>query len=320
MCTAIADKNLFGRNLDVELEYGEQIIITPRNYVLKFRKEKEIKSHFAIIGIGIEKDGYPLYFDGVNEKGLGMSGLNFPENADYKEFKEGMENITPFEIIPRVLSLCESVKEARALLEKTNLVNVAFSEALPLSPLHFMIADKNESITVEWVKEGLKIYDNEIGVLTNNPPFPMQTFNLNNYMGLSADVPENRFSPKADLKIYSRGMGALGLPGDLSSTSRFVKAAFTKLNSLPGDDEITRFFHILYSVYQQKGCVHLGKDLYEYTAYSSCYDLERGILYYTSYGNFRISKADMHKAELESGRLLCFKMEEKDGFFEHQVF
>ncbi len=320
MCTAVSEKVFFGRNLDVEYEYGEQIIIAPRNFVFKFREEKEIKNHYAIIGIGIEKNGYPLYFDAVNEKGLGMAGLNFPENADYKEIDETKNNVTPFEFIPYVLSQCTNVSGTKELLKNINLVKINFSEELPLSPLHFMISDKNESIVVECVKEGLNIYENKVGVLTNNPPFPMQMFNLNNYMHLSKVTPENKFSDKIDFNVYSRGMGAIGLPGDLSSMSRFVKATFTKLNMLITDNEVSGFFHILYSVYQQKGCVHLGNDLYEYTAYTSVYDTEKGKLYYTTYNNNRISMVDMHKANLESGRLMCFKMTEKDEFFEHRVF
>ncbi len=319
MCTAVSDKGFFGRNLDIEQEYGEKILITPRNYRLKFRKTEELKTHYAIVGIGIDGE-FPLYFDGANEKGLSMAGLNFPENAFYGEEKETALNVAPFEFIPFVLARCATVKEAEALLKKVNLTEISFSEKLPNTPLHFMIADKTESITVESVKEGLKVYKNEVGVLTNNPPFEMQMFNLNNYINLSREIPENRFNEKLNLKVYSRGMGALGLPGDLSSMSRFVKAAFTKLNTLQTAEEVSRFFHILYSVYQQKGCVHLGTGVYEYTAYSSCYNLERGFLYYTTYNNSRISMVDMHKANLESGSLMSFKMKEKDEFFEHGIF
>ena len=85
--------------------------------------------------------------------------------------------------------------------------------------LHWLIADRSESITVECVADGMKIYDNPVGVLTNNPPFDMQLFQLNNYMQLSAKSPENHFSDKLNLNTYSRGMGALGLPGDLSRVS-----------------------------------------------------------------------------------------------------
>lgn len=112
-----------------------------------------------------------------------------------------------------------------------NLVKTPYNEQLPAASLHWIIADKSGCITVESVKEGLKVYENPVGVLTNNPAFDKQMFNLNNYMSLSPRQPENMFSKELDLKTYSRGMGALGLPGDLSSMSRFIRVAFTKMNA-----------------------------------------------------------------------------------------
>ena len=84
MCTAISYERggrLFGRNLDVDRPYGESVIITPKDYTLSFRKRESIAHHYAFIGAGIERRGYPLYFDGVNEHGLCIAGLNFVKNA-----------------------------------------------------------------------------------------------------------------------------------------------------------------------------------------------------------------------------------------------
>ncbi len=314
MCTAITyntKDHYFGRNLDLEYSYKETVTITPRNYPFKFRKVNDINEHYAIIGMAYVLDNYPLYYDAINEKGLGMAGLNFPYNADYKQEDESKDNVAPFEFIPWVLSQCANINEVKTLLNKINLVNLSFSNELPVSPLHWIIADKEKSITVESVKEGLKIYDNEVGVLTNNPTFDIHMFNLNNYMNLSVEPPKNNFSKKLDLKTYSRGMGALGLPGDLSSASRFVKAAFTKMNSLSGDlenESISQFFHILSSVYQQRGCVHMGEDKYEITIYSSCCNLDKGIYYYTTYENSQITGIDMYKENLDGDKLVNYDL------------
>ncbi len=314
MCTAITyntKNHYFGRNLDLEYSYKETVTITPRNYQFKFRKVDNINSHYALIGMAYVADDYPLYYDAINEKGLGMAGLNFPSNACYKEEVEGKDNIAPFEFIPWILSQCANISEAKALLNKMNIVNINFSEQLPASPLHWIIADKENSITVECVKDGLKIYDNKVGVLTNNPTFDIQMFNLNNYMNLSIEKPINNFSKKINFDTYSRGMGALGLPGDLSSASRFVKATFTKMNSLSGDSEsesISQFFHILTSVEQQRGCVHMGEDKYEITIYSSCCNMDKGIYYYTTYENSQITGIDMHKENLNSTNLVNYDL------------
>lgn len=314
MCTAATYKtkdHYFGRTLDYEISYNEMITIAPRNFSFKFLKVDNMNTHYAMIGVATVVDEYPLYFDAVNEEGLGMAGLNFPENADYKPVKEGMDNISPFEFIPWILGQCATVEEAKNLMANMNLVQINFSDSLPLAPLHWIISDREKSITVESLKQGLKIYDNPVGILTNNPPFETQMFNLNNYMSLSKNNPTNNFAKGLDLSIYSRGMGAIGLPGDLSSMSRFVKATFTKMNSCSGDSEmesISQFFHILGSVEQQRGCVLLGENQYEVTLYTSCCNTDKGIYYYTTYENNQITGVDMHKENLNSSGLVIYPL------------
>ncbi len=308
MCTAAAYTTkdfYFGRTLDYDFSYGEVVTVTPRNYPFCFRNVGEnisMRKHYAMIGVAHVEEGCPLYYDAVNEKGLGMAGLNFVGNAVYREIEEGKDNIAVFEFIPWILCQCGTVKEARLLLDRINLLSTPFNAQLPTAQLHWIIADRYESITVESVREGLRIYDNPVGILTNNPPFDEQMFQLNNYMHLSPEEPQNHFSERLKLHAYSRGMGAIGLPGDLSSQSRFVRAAFVKMNSRSGESEeesVSQFFHILGSVEQQRGCCCVGKEKYEITIYTSCCNGEKGIYYYTTYGNHQISAVDMHKEDLE---------------------
>jgi choloylglycine hydrolase len=311
MCTGLSfttEDHYFGRNLDLEFSYAEKVTITPRNFPFEFRRVPSIPTHHAIIGIATTADGYPLYYDATNEKGLSMAGLNFPGNADYKPEAPRKINVTPFEFIPWVLSQYETVAQVETALAEVNLVDISFSEAFPLSPLHWIISDGDRSITVESVESGLRIYDNPYGVLTNNPTFDIQSFGVNDYMHLSTDPPENRFSDKLALDTYSRGMGAIGLPGDLSSSSRFVKAVFTRMNSVSGTSEsesLSQFFQILGSVAQQRGCVRVGgEDSYEITIYSSCCNTRTGVYYYTTYENSQITGVDMHREDLESESLV----------------
>ena len=312
MCTAATYKTkdfYFGRTLDYEFSYGDEVTITPRNYVFNFREKEKIETHYAIIGMAYVTENYPLYYDAINEKGLGIAGLNFVGNAYYREKVEGKDNIAQFEFIPWILSQCASVAEAKTLIEKINLTNVQFNEKLPLAQLHWIISDSNESITVESVKEGIKVYPNPVGVLTNNPPFNQQMFELNKYMQLSSKSPENRFSEELNLEKYSRGMGAIGLPGDLSSQSRFVRVAFVKMNSKSSDTEeesVSQFFHILNSVDQQRGCCELDDGKYEITIYTSCCNASKGIYYYTTYNNHQITAVDMNKEDLESENLIRY--------------
>lgn len=314
MCTAATYKTkdfYFGRTLDYEFSYGDEVVVTPRNYPFHFTEEGDIALHYAIIGMACVTENYPLYYDAVNEKGLGMAGLNFVGNAFYRKKEKGKENIAQFEFIPWILSQCSTVKEARRLVEKINLLDISFNERLPVAQLHWMISDKEESITVESVKEGIKIYENPVGILTNNPPFDMQMFALNNYMGLSVKSPENKFAPELQLDVYSRGMGAIGLPGDLSSQSRFIRAAFVKMNSISGDGEkesVSQFFHILHSVDQQRGCCKLENGKCEITLYTSCCNVDKGVYYYTSYDNHQITAVDMRKEYLDGGGLIRYPL------------
>jgi penicillin V acylase-like amidase (Ntn superfamily) len=317
MCTAATYKTkdfYFGRTLDYEFSYGDEITVTPRNYAFDFRHTSACTSHYAIIGMAHIVGNYPLYYDAINEKGLGMAGLNFVGKAVYAKPVSGKENIAQFEFIPYILGKCANINEAKNLLASINLTDTPFSEKLPTAQLHWIIADENGCITVESMADGLHIYDNPVGVLTNNPPFETQMFMLNNYMSLSPKQPQNAFANGLALNSYSRGMGALGLPGDLSSASRFARVAFTKMNSISADSEnesVSQFFHILGSVDQQRGCCEVSEGKYEITIYTSCCNTTKGIYYYTTYNNHQISAVDMRKENLDSTELMRYPLIEE---------
>lgn len=321
MCTAISYQtkdHYFGRNLDLEYSYEERVAITPRNYPFVFYRAGEMKKHYAMIGMAYVQEGYPLYYDATNEKGLSMAGLLFDGNAYYsKEEEAGKEHISPFEFIPWILGQCSSVEEAKEKLEHLQLVEIHFSEKLPLTPLHWMIADKDACIVVEAVEEGLKIYDNPVKVLTNNPTFPYQMMNLNQYRGLSRKDVECTFAKGVELTQYSRGMGAMGLPGDLSSSSRFVRAAFHRMNAESGESEaesVSQFFHLLGSVEMPRGSVELTGGALDKTVYSSCCNTDKGIYYYTTYDNREIIGVDMGKEELDGTEVVAYPLQEHKGF------
>ncbi len=321
MCTAITlqtKDHYFGRNLDLEYSYTETVTITPRNFPFYFRQKFSLPVHHAIIGMAYVKDGYPLYYDAMNEMGLCIAGLHFPGNAVYHSPRNNMDNIAPFELIPWILGQCTTVKEAYHLIKKTNLMNESFASDLPVSPLHFMISDKNESIVVEPLEQGIKIYPNPTGVLTNNPTFDTQLFGLNNYRNLSTKMPDNTFAPDLDLQTYSNGLGALGLPGDWSSQSRFVKAVFVKSNSFCGPSEhssVNQFFHLISSVEHPRGSVEVKKELYEITVYSSCCNMDKGIYYYRTYDNSQIIGVDMFLENLGTNQLISYPLLKEQGFF-----
>lgn len=312
MCTAVSyhsGDHYFGRNLDLDFSYNESIVITPRNFAFQFRNGSDLAHHYAMIGVATVADNYPLYYEATNEKGLSMAGLNFPGNANYFPYNESLNNYAPFELIPIILGSFKNTTEVENFLRELNIRNQSFSPDFPLSPLHWLIADKDRALTVECTAEGLKIYDNPIGVLTNNPPFPYHLHNLTNYMALTPKPPVNH--QPIPLNPYSLGMGSFGLPGDMSSGSRFIKAAFTKLHSVNDATEesaVSQFFHILNSVYQQRGLTLLENGKFEYTLYSSCCNTDKGIYYYTTYQNSRINAVQLHKEDLEENKLISYPL------------
>lgn len=315
MCTAVCYRNnasYFGRNLDLDRGYGESVVITPRNFEINMRCEEPMRSHYGMIGTAAVVDGFPLYYDAVNEKGLCIAALNFPDNAFYSDFSEGRDNVTPFEFIPRILGKCTDIKEAKLLINGVNLVNIDFNEQLPLSPLHWMISDKNSSIAVEPLRDGLKIHDDPFEILTNNPPFEYHRTNVSHYMGLSTGKATSQFRKSIPMKNHSLGFGALGLPGDYSSASRFIRALFVKENSISERNEkanVNQFFHILNSVAMPKGSV-LSTDGYEYTRYSSCCNADSGIYYYTTYDDPEIRSVNLHDVDLNQSHLYTYDMNE----------
>lgn len=313
MCTAITYRtkdHYFGRNLDFEYGYKENVTITPRQFVFHFHYLPPLQSHYAMIGMATVEKEYPLYYDATNEYGLSMAGLYFPVSAKYADVVPGKDNVAAFELIPWILGSCKSVSEAVDKLANINLVALDFSHAYPAAPLHWIVADTDRAITVEPIESGLHIYENKMGVLTNEPPFDYHTTNLHNYLNITNKEPENRFAPHLSLEPYSRGMGGIGLPGDLSSPSRFIKASFTKLNSVSQDAEsasISQVFHILGSVSQTQGCVKVG-HLYEKTLYTSCCNTSKGIYYYTTYENSQITGTKLHSVDLDAKELVCYPL------------
>ncbi len=322
MCTALTLRtrdHYFGRTLDLDRSYGEEVCIAPRRYPFAYRTRETMTEHYAIIGMATVVGGIPLFYDAGNEHGLSMAGLNFPGNAYYPPMAEGKDNIAPFEFIPWILGQCKTVAEARILLSKINLVNIAFSPQLPLSPLHWMLDDGQECIVVESMTDGLHIHDNPAGVMTNNPPFEQHMLNLNHYRHLRPDNGESLFAGSVPVKTFCQGLGAVGLPGDLSSISRFVRVAFGRANSVCGEDElssVSQFFHLLGFVEMPRGTVRTDEGGLDITGYTACLNADKGRYYYTTYNNHRINCVDMHRSDLDSAEVYRFPLvlEEEIGY------
>ena len=305
MCTAIWDAGLMGRTLDLERSLSEKIVLMPREYPLKFLHEGEVKAHPAIIGTATVREGFPLYYDAMNEAGLAVCGLNFPKYGHYCKRRDGARNIASFEFVPLILSRCKSVADARELLLNAVICDDSFSKELAATPLHWMIGDSMGCIVVEPCESGLKVYDNPVGVLTNSPPLPYHLTRLADYAGLGAENPDNRLSDYTPM-VYSRGLGSFGLPGDYSSSSRFTRAVFIRAHTKRCDKPVTRFFRMAEGVSVPRGCIvcEFGREVA--TVYTSCMDLLQGYYYYTTYGSHAIHAVGFDGENIDSENLTVY--------------
>lgn len=287
MCTAISKNGLFGRTLDLDSSRGEEAVIMPRSFPVRFRYEADLMHHPAIIGCALVNEGVPLWFDAVNEHGLAAAGLNFPEYATYLEPRANKINIASFELIPFVLSKSKNLTEAAELLKHCNITSDSVSAGLPATPLHWMIADREGCIAVEPTSGGLIVYDNPFGVLTNSPPFPVHRDNVMLNSNLTPETPTR-------------------LPGDWSPESRFLRAVFAKKYTACGG--VNDFFHMMDSVSVPLGCGRQGW----HTVYTSCADLERGDYYFTTYENREIKKILLKSAKLDCDEIFRFLMNDPE--------
>ena len=311
MCTAIRDRDLFGRTLDLECSYGETVTVTPRAYPLRFLLEPPMEQHFAMIGMAHVEDGVPLYYDAVSEAGLAIAALNFPISAAYLPPRAGAHNVASFELIPWLLGQCRTLSDAITLLRDTNIIPDRFRDHLPASPLHWMIADRHSAAVIEPMPDGLIIHDNPFGVLANEPPFPYHATRVADFSHVRAEPPENHLCPTVTLPLYSRGMGGIGLPGDFSSSSRFIRALFAKTHTVhkTPPEEISRFFHVMDTVSQPSGTAVTDHGVPIATVYTSCADLSTASYYFTTYACRRIRAVYLHAEDAVGDRLLTYPID-----------
>lgn len=306
MCTCIAMRKgnfLFGRNMDIERSFGEMVVAVPRAFKMPYKLVRGSERRYAMMGMATVQEGVPLFAEAFNERGLCIASLRFEGNAHYFPMqRDGVYNLAPYEVIPFLLERCETVLQAVCLLRQTRIVALPFSPSLPLAPLHFILADAQNTFVAEPRSDGLHLYENRAGVLTNNPPFPYQMQRLSDYMHLSVRQPRNTFSAELPLRPYALGMGAMGLPGDASSCSRFVRAAFLLHNSKKGEGA-AHLFHILSSAEVVRGSVITASGEEEYTRYSCVIDPKEGAYFYRTYDDLSVRCVRFSETEPEGTRL-----------------
>ena len=287
MCTAIRYKDTFGRTFDYEKSFGEQLVKLEKGSDMRFVHEGYIKAEHSVIGAAKVFDDKLLFFDGMNEVGLCAAALNFPRYAFYRGSRCDGINLASFEVIGYILALCSSVEEVKYRLRRLNITPISVSEELCATPLHWMISDRRESVVIEPLRCGVRILDNPVEVLTNSPPLEYQLTRLSDFLHLDSLPSKNRLCADTSVTPYSRGMGAIGLPGDWSSSSRFARAVFVKEKLYAGSlGKYEAFLEIAKSISVPKGCVMSESGEAVGTLYTSFMDMSDGVYRYRKTGDF----------------------------------
>ncbi len=315
MCTTIAyrDNGLyFGRNMDLDSSFGERVIIAPRNFILHQSGGGSLHEHYAFIGMAAVEGGYPLMADGMNEHGLCAAALRFAQYAVYPDISGG---ISPYELVAAVLAECRNVEQAKQLISSRGLSSKPYSERLPLAPLHWHIADNSAAIVVESTSDGLKIHDDAVGVLTNSPPYEYHINNLKRSMNISPIYPKERIWGAARLRPTGNGFGGIGLAGDHTSESRYVRAAFHLQFSEGGG--AGQCFHLLDTVAVSQGSVITEDNTYQLTRYSSCMAAGEGIYYYSTYSDRRINGVRLNEKNKQGSMLTEYPLSYQQDVYYH---
>lgn len=313
MCTGIRFTSTegdmyFGRNLDWTQGYGERVVATPAaaKVPAAFDRPSDPITGHTVIGMGIVVDGIPLYFDCGNDAGLAIAGLNFPQSARYAtEGKDGTVNVAAYEFPFWIARNFASVAEAREALDSVTIVAKPVNEHLPVANLHWLIGDATESIVVECMEDGMRVWEDDVDVLTNEPDFGWQRTNLRNYLTLTDDEPAEASWGTARLTPFGSGMGMQGIPGDYSGPARFAKVAFVHSHYPAQTGEtanVTRLFRTLGSVAVPDGCAKMADGSYEKTLYTSCFSPSIMTYYHATYDDpqiraYPLSGADLSGAE-----------------------
>lgn len=289
MCTAVCyrgDVPYFGRTLDLEYHYEEEVVLTPRLFPLSWRHRDTTTSHFAYAGMATMAEGYPLYYDGVNERGVAVAALQFTDFAHYEKAIRP-DALCAFEVIPFLLSHATSASHGVSLLEGVSLVDTPFAPQLTTTPLHWLVSDMKESYVIEPRPEGLVILQNPLGVLANAPDFSTHLAYYESFRHLAPN---------------DRSQSAHALPGNWTSKSRFVRAAYLNQHLEKGDH--TTFFHMMSSLAVPPGASLTEDGAPIRTVYTSCCNLVTPTYHYITHRGLSIHTLTLQGQPLDTSHLI----------------
>jgi choloylglycine hydrolase len=317
MCTSLTLKtkdgyNIHGRTMDFGMTFNQSVHIIPRNLTwVNILDKKENKTKYALVGMAVVTDNHPVLADGVNETGLTCASLYFKGFTKYeKKTVENKENIAPYDFVLWALSQFRNLDEVKEALKNIEIVDKTLSFLNVSPPLHWILSDRSgKSIVIEKTKNGIEVFDNPVGVMTNSPNFEWHLNNLRQYIGITPKQFDSSEIGSLSLSAFGQGSGTFGLPGDFTSPSRFVRATYLKNNISQINNEIegvTGVFHILSNCAVPKGSVLMIEGNVHNTIYTSAMCSESGTYYYNTYENHQISAVNLFNEDLDATSIKAF--------------
>lgn len=301
-----------GRTLEFGIEVVTSVVVIPRNYEFTGTTPKgsgmSYRAKYGAVGC-IAYDDMSI-LDGINEKGLAIGVFYFPGFAGYSRITEDNKSkaLSPIEFSNWVLTQFATLDEVRAGLSNVIIAPTVYKDwGNEVPPFHYIVYDKEgKSLVIEPIDGKFVVYDNPLGVFTNSPTFDWHMTNLRNYIHFNA---ENAAPIKIDgveLAPFGQGSGMVGIPGDFTPPSRFVRATVFSATAIPPSNDqeaVFQLFHILNQFDIPVGVARQTVDGVihsDYTLVTSVKNPQTLMYYFKTYDNQSISMVDLRKFDLSA--------------------
>lgn len=313
---------VYARTLEFGTDLDSDVIMIPRGYarIGVTPQGDGLKWTSRYASLGANGVGLPYLFDGLNEKGLAVGSFYFPTTAGYMKFNPGeaSRTIAPWQVGSWILENFANVEEVKHSIGSVTVAEVVFKQWGFVPPIHYVVHDASgKSIVIEYVDGKLHIHDNVLGVMTNSPTFDWHMTNLRNYVNFSmTNLPPAKVG-SLTLIGFGQGTGMLGMPGDFTPPSRFVRAVAYSTSVLPaktGDEAVLQAFHILNNFDIPKGSLREdqkdahGNVIADYTLWTSASDLKARRFYFRTHENSQIRSIDLMKMPLDAKSISTISM------------
>jgi choloylglycine hydrolase len=311
------------RTMEFAIDIKSDVLVIPRGYARTGstpdgKDGMKWKAKYA--SVGANGVGKPMLFDGVNEKGLSAGLFYFPTSAKYMPYTsaDASKTVAPWELGSYLLENFATVEEVRANIGKVVVPPVVYEGWGFVPEVHYIVQDASgSSIVIEYLDGKVHVFDDPLGAMANSPSFDWHMTNLRNYVNFSmTNVPPIKLG-SVTLKPFGQGSGMLGMPGDFTPPSRFVRAvAFSQsvLPSVAGQDAVLQAFHVLNQFDIPKGAAREhekdehGNVQADYTIWTSASDLRTRRFYFRTYDNSQIRMVDLMKMNLDAKDIVTFSM------------